>query len=336
MADSSFPRFAPRARSTSLPSSNRQAPFTREAAGGSPVRTSLPSAGMRLEGGVCGQRCGHGPAARTESAQGTPAEPPPQPCRHCHSRSSSLTTPRPPPPYGPGRSLRELGEDVTGSGGENAHRGREPPAAAPARSGGSGHAKQVLPRAGPGPPLTCGHDFALLPLQRLRGAEEAPQQGALQSQHGPAFWARRPGPPRWRPRPPRPQSCPREPSAHVRAAAAGSRHDSGARHAGRARGPRPAGGVRGARAPPWPGRALRPPGSGAEPQATAWEGARVGSDTRTYPYRGCLGDSLWRITEGGRLEGNTLGQLVQPPSSYPPAQAGSYQNTWHRIAFRPF
>lgn len=190
MADSSFPRFAPRARSTSLPSSNRQAPFTREAAGGSPVRTSLPSAGMRLEGGVCGQRCGHGPAARTESAQGTPAEPPPQPCRHCHSRSSSLTTPRPPPPYGPGRSLRELGEDVTGSGGENAHRGREPPAAAPARSGGSGHAKQVgtFPAPGrdlPSPAATtspCFHsrDSAALrkPLSRARSrASMVPRSG---------------------------------------------------------------------------------------------------------------------------------------------------------------
>lgn len=37
-----------------------------------------------------------------------------------------------------------------------------------------------------GTSLTCRRDFALLPLQGLRRAEEAPQQGALQGQHGPA------------------------------------------------------------------------------------------------------------------------------------------------------
>lgn len=144
---------------------------------------SLPTAGMRRELPAALRLR---PRRSHRERPRNPAEP--QPCGHC--RSSSLTTPRPPPPYSVGRSPREIGENLTGSGGENAHGGREPPASAPARSGGSGHAQQAgtLPAPGrdlPSPAAAtspCFHsrDSAALrkPLSRARSrASMVPRPG---------------------------------------------------------------------------------------------------------------------------------------------------------------
>lgn len=137
-----------------------------------------------------------------------------------------------------------------GAKGEHARGGREPPAAAPARCGGSGHAQRTGAFPAPGRDLPspaaatspCFHsrDSAALrkPLSRARS------RASMVPPPGPALLPTATAAPRSRPRPPLPQRrarCRREPSAHVRAAAAGSRHDSGAGHAGRARWPRPAG-----------------------------------------------------------------------------------------------
>jgi len=55
-------------------------------------------------------------------------------------------------------------------------------------SPGRGRSRSGEPPARPQlvPPLTCRRDFALLPFLRLRRAEEAPQQGALEGQHSAA------------------------------------------------------------------------------------------------------------------------------------------------------
>lgn len=98
------------------------------------------------------------------------------------------------------------------------------------------------PPAGPGPPLTCRRDFALLPLQGLRRAEEAPQQGALEGQHGPAAPTPLPTATAWLAgwlarslAAPRLTGAAGLPSTHVQEPAAGSRHDTVAGHAGRTR-----------------------------------------------------------------------------------------------------
>lgn len=140
-----------------------------------------------------------GPAGSgREALRRAPARRPrlsPQPCQQCRSRSFRLASPTPPSPRGAGWSPPEPGK------GQKRREGGTRPRVERADSRGPGSAwgrrrrwwvriptatAEPFPPAGPGLRLTCRRHFALLPLQGLRRAEEAPQQGTLQGQHGPA------------------------------------------------------------------------------------------------------------------------------------------------------
>lgn len=202
--------FATKASFPSPLNANRQILFHSWAmrqGNGSAVTKSLPSADTKGRWGSCrppgaGQgspqplhlipsRAG---GQRPRNSQGIPGR------RSRLSPAGSAARPlwaddpnRPPPPRRAGRSPRSpaRGEEREGEherprSGLVGERGRQPPPGSAEGRRRRWWFRTPTNDHGRAPTLTCHRDFALLPLQGLRRAEEAPQQGALQDQHVPA------------------------------------------------------------------------------------------------------------------------------------------------------